>query len=116
MKQSDNGLSGNGGVPRQGEDNRGGQPPRDLRDRTPENVQARHEAGAQAGRRRGVRGRAQGGLLQVEEQPQEDQEASDQEVVLCAFQGVWPWVIGKSENLNLDAAIWCNLNLAARAN
>ena len=91
-------------MPRQGEDDSGGQPSRDLRDRTPENVQACHQAGAQAGRRRGVRRCAQGGVLQVQEQPQEDQKAGDQEVVLRALQGVWPRMIRESENLNLNAA------------
>ena len=67
-------------------------------------MQARYEAGAQPPAQRGVRRRAQGGLLQVEEQPQEDQEAGDQEVVLRAFQGGRPWMIGRYDNLNLNAA------------
>ena len=54
-------LSGNSGVPRQGEDNRGGQPIGDLRDRAPENLQARDQACAQARRCGGVCRRAQGG-------------------------------------------------------
>ena len=54
-------FSGYGWVPRQGEDNRGRQPIGDLRDRAPENLQARDQACAQARRCGGVCRRAQGG-------------------------------------------------------
>ena len=91
-------------MPQQGKDDRGRQSPGDVRDRATENLQACDQAGAQARCSRGVRRRAQGGLLQVEEQPQEDQEAGDQEVVLRPFQGVRPRMIGQSNNLNLKAA------------
>ena len=90
-------------MPQQGKDDRGRQSPGDVRDRATENLQACDQAGAQARCSRGVRRRAQGGLLQVEEQPQEDQEAGDQEVVLCPFQGVGPRMIRQSYNLNLKA-------------
>ena len=45
-------------------------------------VQARDQAGAQAGAAGGVRRCAQGGLHQVEDQPEEGEEARGQEVVL----------------------------------
>ena len=48
-------------MPRQGEDNRGGQPLGDLRDRATENLQACDQARAQARRCGGVCRRAQGG-------------------------------------------------------
>ena len=54
-------FSGYGWVPRQGEDNRSRQPLGDLRDRAPENLQARDQARAQARRCGGVCRRAQGG-------------------------------------------------------
>jgi len=56
----------------------------------PEDLQARDEAGAQAGAHRGVCGCSQGGLHQVQDQPKEGQEACCQEVVLHPHRGVRP--------------------------
>ena len=50
--------------------------------RAPEDLQACDQAGSQAGAHRGVCGCAQGGVHQVQDQPQEGPEARRQEVVL----------------------------------
>ena len=55
-----------------------------------EDLQARDQAGAQARAHRGVCGRAQGGVHQVQDQPQEGEEARGQEVVLCTLRRIWP--------------------------
>ena len=53
-------------------------------------MQARHEARALPEAGGGVRGHPQGGLLQVQEEPQEGAEARHQEVVLRAHRAVGP--------------------------
>ena len=55
-------------------------------------MQACDEAGAQAGTHRGVRGCAEGGVYQVENQSQEGEEACCEKVVLRALRGVWPGI------------------------
>ncbi len=62
----------------------------DLQPGAPARVQARDQAGAVPQAHRGVRRHPQGGLLQVEEEPQEGAEARHQEVVLRAQQAVRP--------------------------
>merc|ERR1712110_1084249 len=65
-------------------------PPRSSVALSPRGLAACDQAGSQAGAHRGMRGRAQGGLHQVEDQPQEGQEARRQEVVLRPLRGVRP--------------------------
>jgi len=67
---------------RQGADCCAGRPQGGMHPGAPEDLQARDEAGAQAGAHRGVCGCSQGGLHQVQDQPKEGQEACCQEVVL----------------------------------
>ena len=57
---------------------------------TTAHLQARDQAGAKADTNRGVCGCAQGGVHQVQDQPQEGEEASGEEVVLYTIWGVWP--------------------------
>merc|ERR1712179_617462 len=81
----------------------------------PENLQARHQAGAQAGAHRGVRGCAQGGVHQVQDQPQEGEEARGEEVVLRSFRGVRPRII-KSTLTSLPLTVAENMNIVVSCN
>ena len=61
-----------------------------MQPRATEVLQARDQARAPPEAQRGVRGHPQGGLLQVQEEPQEGPEARRQEVVLRPHRGVRP--------------------------
>ena len=67
---------------RQGRDCCPGHPQGAVFAGAPEDLQARHQAGPQAGAKGRVCGCAQGGLLKVQDQPKEGQEARHQEMVL----------------------------------
>ena len=69
-------------MPRRGEDAHPGEARGGVHLGAGQDLQAHNQAGAQAGRGAGVRGRAQGDLQQEQAEPEEGQEADHQELVL----------------------------------
>ena len=77
-------------MPRRGEDAHPGEAGGGVHLGACQDLQAHNEAGAQAGRGAGVRGRAQGDLQQEQAEPEEGQEADHQELVLHTLRGGGP--------------------------
>merc|ERR1712133_272352 len=119
--------TGRGGVLRQDSDRGAGRPQGTVFSGAPENLQARHQAGAQVGAHRGVCGCTQGGVHQVQDQPQEGQETCGQEVVLRSYSGIWsrlilftliklPFIVAEDMNIIVSSqllpgvlkTLWCH--------
>ena len=83
-------AQGSRGVPRRGEDAHPGEAGGGVHLGAGQDLQAHNQAGAQAGRGAGVRGRAQGDLQQEQAEPEEGEEADHQELVLHTLRGGRP--------------------------
>ena len=77
-----------------------------MQPRAPARVQARHQACALPQAYRGVCWHPQGGVLQVQEEPQESPEACCEEVVLYAYCRVWPRLSNKMHRQVEGTILW----------